>query len=76
MKLWMVTAPGHAAEILNERLDGRQPYDISADFGTSISDAHGVWIGGADGLYLVSPTGSISRVFGSESVLYPANGCI
>jgi hypothetical protein len=75
-ELWLVTAPGRQVKLAG--WDGNAqvpwPYDdfLSRTY-SAIADAHGIWIGGDHGLYLVKPTAQILRVYG-ESV-YPANGC-
>jgi hypothetical protein len=76
IEFWLVTAPG--IQVMLAGSDGNAsvqwPYfDLLNGLQTTIADAHGIWIGGAQSLYLVKPTGQILRVYG-ESV-YPANGC-
>lgn len=65
---WLVDGPGHAT-----RLDIGQTLDLVGGFGGAIADAHGIWIGAGDSLYLVRRDGSVLRVFANP--VYPANGC-
>lgn len=60
---WLVTAPGKARLV------------VHLDYGTpTMADAHGVWMGGAGGLFLFTPDGVVRRV--SDVSGEPANGCL
>ena len=60
---WLVTAPGQARLV------------VHLDYGTqTMADAHGVWMGGAGGLFLFMSDGVVRRV--SDLFGEPANGCL
>lgn len=65
---WLVDGPGHAT-----KLGVGQSLDLVGGFGAAIADAHGIWIGAGDSLYLIRRDGTALRVFSSS--VYPANGC-
>ncbi len=74
LEYWLVIAAGHATPLASGPLVDSNPYsDPFGGFFSAISDFHGIWIGGGQGLYLVSPTGLFTRAYGAAA--YPANGC-
>lgn len=66
---WMVTGPGEATMLTSSNAY----FDLDQGFHSAISDAHGVWVGGYNGLYLVTPGGAITRAYSAGA--FPANGC-
>ena len=46
---------------------------LVSELQTGISDAHGVWFGGPNGIYLYTNSGALIKV--SNHCGYPANGC-
>jgi len=76
-EFWLVSAPGKQARLasFDGALQPPSPYrDLSSGFYSAIADAHGIWIGSENSLYLVKPSGQILRVYGGSA--YPANGCL
>ena len=73
--LWLLTAPNQATRLATLVDQQTSPYDdIPGAFFNSIADRHGIWIGGQQSIYLVTPAGAIQRVYPSGA--QPANGCI
>ena len=73
--LWLLFGPNQANRLATFIDQHPSPYnDIATSFFHSIADRHGIWIGGQQSIYLVTPAGAIQRVYPSEA--YPANGCI
>jgi hypothetical protein len=74
IEYWLVTGPNQSAQIASYSDSQASPYmDLMNGFFSAMADAHGIWIGGQQSLYLVKPTGVIQRVYGESA--YPANGC-
>jgi hypothetical protein len=67
---WLADGPDHATRLA---FVTSHPAELAAGFTTAIADDHGIWIRGADSLYLVRPNGAILRVF--DRSVTPANGC-
>jgi hypothetical protein len=75
IEYWLVTGPNQSAQIASYSYSQPSPYlDLMNGFLSAIADAHGIWIGGLQSLYLVKPNGEIRRVYGESA--YPANTCI
>ena len=71
---WLVSAPNQASELATYTDQESSPYrDLSNGFQSAIADAHGIWIGGAQSLYLVTLQGAVLRVYPKSA--YPASGC-
>ena len=69
---WLVTGPGQSKKIASAT---DQAYSALADgFGRAMADSHGVWIGSAQSLYLVSSAGSIVNEYDQSA--YPAGSCV
>lgn len=72
VEYWLVTGPNRSTRLAAYRYPESGP--IALGFGsTAVSDGHGIWLSGQQGLYLVTPAGSILRVL--ESPVYPAGAC-
>ncbi len=71
---WLVTAPNQATELASYTYQQQSQYDtLTNGFFRAVVDDHGIWIGGQSGLYLVSPTGSMLRVYDQSA--FPAGPC-
>jgi hypothetical protein len=71
---WLVSAPDQARKLVAYTSRESSPYlDLSGGFGIAIADLHGIWIGGGQSLYLVTPQGAVLRVY--PKAAYPASGC-
>lgn len=73
VEYWLVTAPNRATEVAAYTYQESSPYSGLTDLTRAVADKHGVWIGGGQSLYLVTPSGSILREY-AQSV-YPAGTC-
>ena len=59
LKIWIVSAPNMASEIDSETYAGDVPFYAGNffEFGTVVSDSHGVWFGSVNGLFLYDQSG-------------------
>ena len=60
---WLLAAPGRSQIVAHINYEGQ-----------TMTDRHGVWMGGSNGVYLFSPDGRVQRV--TSVVGAPANGCV
>ena len=72
---WLVGAPGQATYLAGYSGDEASPYrDLEDGFVSASADVHGIWIGSAASLYLVTPGGRLLRVLDRSA--YPAGACV
>lgn len=70
----LVTAPNRSTLLATYSGGDPSPYrDLEDGFLIAVADAHGVWIGSASTLYLVTPEGALLRVL--DQPAYPAGAC-
>jgi hypothetical protein len=74
VEYWLVTAPNRSTVLATYSGGDPSPYrDLEDGFLSAVADAHGVWIGSASTLYLVTPEGVLLRVL--DQPAYPAGVC-
>jgi len=76
VQYWLITAPGQAVELSRYEGGDPTPWEDAAEgfFQEPVADLHGIWIGSATSLYLVTPDGRLMRVLGRSA--YPAGTCL
>lgn len=59
LKIWKVSRPSTAVAIDSETYGGNVPYYAgnNFEFGTVVTDQHGVWLGSVDGVFLYDQSG-------------------
>lgn len=71
---WLVTAPNQATELASYTYQQPSSYsDLGTGFFRAIVDERGIWIGGERGLYLVTQSGLLLRLY--DAPAYPAGTC-
>lgn len=74
IQYWLVGAPGKAVELGRYAGQDPSPYrDVEDGFFGAMADVHGIWIGSASSLYLVTKEGKLLRVLDRSA--YAAAAC-